>query len=221
MFRATRQYRIGAKDRTVLLQPGGRVSIGRHSSNDLPIDHAEVSRFHAEIDWPRGHARPVVIDLDSANGTWIDGELIEGPTPLGADARVELGPVDLAISVLLDGGIVDSPEQSAFRLVGERMPEVHGMTLGSSSTRELLRDLEALRRTATLHLVGADGFEAHVTFGGGWIMNTRTKRHDGVEALRELVARDAPSRYVVAREVRPCERPLALSVRTFLTREAC
>jgi hypothetical protein len=220
VIRTTRQYRLQAHGRTVLLEPGGHVSIGRHSSNDLPIDHPEVSRFHAEVDWPRGAARPVIVDLESANGTYLDGDLVDGRAPLRADARLEVGPIDLTVSVLLDGAIVSGAGQTVCRLVGERCPELHGTVLDADATRALLRDLEALRRTATLALVGADGFEAQVTFGGGWVMDARTKRNAGVAALRELLTRDAPSRYIVSREVRPCERTLSVSVREFLDREA-
>ncbi|MGE0790695.1 MAG: sigma 54-interacting transcriptional regulator [Sandaracinaceae bacterium] len=48
-----------------------RCSIGSHPSNDLVLDDATVSRFHAEVVINEGGAR--VRDLGSRNGTRIDG----------------------------------------------------------------------------------------------------------------------------------------------------
>ncbi len=52
----------------------GRVRIGRDPENDLAIDDEELSRFHCEIRTDTGI--PIVIDLKSANGTWVNGEEI-------------------------------------------------------------------------------------------------------------------------------------------------
>jgi len=50
--------------------------IGRASSNDIIVDDAEVSRQHAGIRGDRnGHW---IKDLGSRNGTFVNGELLEG-----------------------------------------------------------------------------------------------------------------------------------------------
>ena len=52
----------------------GVTTIGRDSDNDIQLMSPDVSRHHAEI-----HNLPNVCeieDLDSANGTWINGEQI-------------------------------------------------------------------------------------------------------------------------------------------------
>lgn len=52
------------------------VTIGRDLSNDLVIDSAEVSRFHAEL-----HSTPwttSIIDRQSLNGTFINGMRLAG-----------------------------------------------------------------------------------------------------------------------------------------------
>ncbi len=49
----------------------GPIRIGRAPDNDLLLDDESLSRHHAEIRW--GRTGWVVFDLDSANGTWVDG----------------------------------------------------------------------------------------------------------------------------------------------------
>src|SRR5262245_9888917 len=71
-----RKFRLevveGAAKGSAWMSSGGRCSIGSHASNDFVVaDDATVSRFHCEItSTPQGF---VVRDLDSKNGTVLDG----------------------------------------------------------------------------------------------------------------------------------------------------
>jgi hypothetical protein len=56
------------------------VSIGRDPTNDLELPDARVSRHHALIWAEKGTWR--VRDLESTNGTFIDGTRIHAPAPL-------------------------------------------------------------------------------------------------------------------------------------------
>lgn len=62
--------------------------IGRTPPADLVIVDPRVSRSHCLVEWRDGELR--VSDLQSTNGTFIDGERIErdAPFPLGAELRV-------------------------------------------------------------------------------------------------------------------------------------
>lgn len=51
------------------------VTIGRDSANDLIIDHALASRRHARLE--REESGFYVRDLNSTNGTYVNGQLIE------------------------------------------------------------------------------------------------------------------------------------------------
>jgi pSer/pThr/pTyr-binding forkhead associated (FHA) protein len=52
-----------------------RAKVGRGSSNDVRIDDVSMSREHAELEFPE-HAPPLVRDLGSANGTFVNGRRV-------------------------------------------------------------------------------------------------------------------------------------------------
>jgi len=53
----------------------GRISIGRDDSCDITLDHSMVSRNHAEINFSKGRIK--LTDLDSTNGTFLNGNQIQ------------------------------------------------------------------------------------------------------------------------------------------------
>jgi hypothetical protein len=81
------------------LEPeAGVVRIGRASDNDVTIDHARISRYHAHLRCVE--ATWLVYDLDSTNGTYVDGERVTGerPRPLKAGSTLRLGDYDLRVA---------------------------------------------------------------------------------------------------------------------------
>src|SRR5690606_35957935 len=54
---------------------GERLGIGRASSSDIQLVHDGISRQHAQIVTDE-HGRHVLVDLDSSNGTFIEGQRI-------------------------------------------------------------------------------------------------------------------------------------------------
>src|SRR5437763_7260576 len=69
------------------------VNIGRADYNDLVFPDASVSTAHAKLQQREGVW--VLVDLDSTNGTFVDGERVEGEAPLAPGATVRLGDVQL------------------------------------------------------------------------------------------------------------------------------
>lgn len=55
-----------------------RTTIGRDPNNDIVIDHIEVSRKHAIIEYKDDQV--TVTDAGSLNGTMVDGKVISEPT---------------------------------------------------------------------------------------------------------------------------------------------
>jgi hypothetical protein len=76
-----------------------RAVIGRASECDVVLDEAEVSRRHALI--YRQNSDAYVLDLDSANGTTVDGrELHRTPVRLQAGSVLSLAGIELRLSYL-------------------------------------------------------------------------------------------------------------------------
>jgi len=69
------------------------VNIGRADYNDLVIPDESVSTSHAKLQ--RREGVWILVDLDSTNGTFIDGDQIKGDAPLAPGATVRFGDVAL------------------------------------------------------------------------------------------------------------------------------
>ena len=69
---------------------GGRpVLIGRDAACDLTLDDPCVSRRHASVDLDSDQVR--LTDLDSTNGTYVNGERVQGTLPLKDGSVVKIG----------------------------------------------------------------------------------------------------------------------------------
>ena len=80
----------GKKQGSVLEFSTPSVTIGRDPSNMLTLNTDGVSRCHAELrQLPEGSW--VVVDLNSTNGTKLDGAKIAGQAPLTEGSRIEIG----------------------------------------------------------------------------------------------------------------------------------
>ena len=80
------------------LEPAlGVVRVGRAADNEIAIDNQRVSRYHAQLRWVESSW--LVYDLDSTNGTFVDGERVSPARPrvLGAKGQLRLGDHDLHI----------------------------------------------------------------------------------------------------------------------------
>jgi hypothetical protein len=62
--------------------------IGRSSACDVPLDDASASRRHAEL--RRRGGKTVLVDLDSTNGTLVNGRRVR-EAPLRAGDRITIG----------------------------------------------------------------------------------------------------------------------------------
>jgi two-component system NtrC family sensor kinase len=74
----------------------GPVTVGRSASASIQIDDKQLSREHTQFYLDRG--RLCVRDLDSKNGTYVNGQLLKAATALKPGDRVRVGAVtfDLA-----------------------------------------------------------------------------------------------------------------------------
>jgi pSer/pThr/pTyr-binding forkhead associated (FHA) protein len=74
------------------------VRIGRATDNDVAVDNQRVSRYHAQMRWIESDW--LVYDLDSTNGTFVDGERVspDRPRALRAGMQLRLGDHDLSVA---------------------------------------------------------------------------------------------------------------------------
>ena len=80
------------------------VNIGRADYNDFIFPDESVSTTHAKLQ--RREGVWVLVDLDSSNGTFVDGERIKGEAPLAPGATVRFGDVGLVFEPTDDSAAV-------------------------------------------------------------------------------------------------------------------
>lgn len=74
-----------------------QLTIGRGEGNDLILSEGGVSRKHARF-FLEGEAF-MVEDAGSSNGTFVDGEKIEGPTKLSSKSQVVIGDYEIQLKL--------------------------------------------------------------------------------------------------------------------------
>jgi pSer/pThr/pTyr-binding forkhead associated (FHA) protein len=96
------------------------VNIGRADYNDIVLADESVSTAHAKLQ--RREGVWTLIDLGSTNGTFVDGEQVQGEVPIAPGATVRFGqistmfePTDDALGVAKGSGtrVVESVQASA------------------------------------------------------------------------------------------------------------
>ena len=80
------------------------VNVGRAEYNDVVIPDSSVSSSHCKIQLREGVW--VLVDLDSTNGSFLDGERIFGEAPVAPGALLRFGDV----SVVFDSTKDDSAQ---------------------------------------------------------------------------------------------------------------
>ena len=101
--------RTGTLKGTRLLVKTPIVNIGRADYNDLVLPDESVSTSHAKLQ--RREGVWVLVDLESTNGTFVDGERIKADMPIAPGTMVRFGdiqlvfePTDDAMGVAKGGG---------------------------------------------------------------------------------------------------------------------
>jgi ABC transport system ATP-binding/permease protein len=87
-------------------------NIGRDPTNDLVINHPSSSRFHSQIKLEQGNY--TLYDLNSTNGTFLNGELIAGSHALKVGDAIRIGPTQLVFNV--DETLVKTNEEGNLRI---------------------------------------------------------------------------------------------------------
>ena len=70
---------------------GDKLTVGRLAGNDVALDEGSVSSRHAELVVQDGGV--ILRDLDSTNGTFLNGEQVTGEHPLNEGDEIYFGSV--------------------------------------------------------------------------------------------------------------------------------
>jgi ABC-type multidrug transport system ATPase subunit/pSer/pThr/pTyr-binding forkhead associated (FHA) protein len=88
------------------------LQIGRDPGNHLTLDHPQISRFHARLQLlPDGSLQ--VTDLNSTNGTFINGQQLKGVAAVPSGATLSFGPYRL---VFQQGQLIKATEDGTVRI---------------------------------------------------------------------------------------------------------
>ena len=88
------------------------VTVGRDDECDLSLGDEGVSRHHVRITPGASGLRATVTDLESINGTWVEGKRIEQETAIAPGELFEAGDVALAVAPAAPGLAVDPLRQA-------------------------------------------------------------------------------------------------------------
>jgi ABC transport system ATP-binding/permease protein len=83
----------GLPEKTFRILPGNMRTIGRATGADFIVDAALVSRVHCRVTALTGGELEVK-DLESTNGTFVNGERVESARLASGD-RIQVGRVEL------------------------------------------------------------------------------------------------------------------------------
>jgi DNA segregation ATPase FtsK/SpoIIIE, S-DNA-T family len=97
--------------RTVALTPAG-VVVGRDDDCDLTLSDEGVSRRHLRVQPSPGGLRATITDLDSVNGTWVEGRRIRRPADVEPETVFEAGDVAFIVAPRMPGLPVDPVRQA-------------------------------------------------------------------------------------------------------------
>lgn len=89
------------------------VNVGRAEYNDIVLTDDSVSTTHAKLQ--RREGIWVLVDLESTNGTLVDGEPVKGESPLAPGAFVRFGDVQTVFEPTDD--TIDAPKGSSTRMI--------------------------------------------------------------------------------------------------------
>jgi ABC transport system ATP-binding/permease protein len=91
--------------------------VGRSPDNDIVLDAPSVSRYHALLTYGADDAQPILTDVGSTNGTFVNGELLTEARLLTSQDLVFLGGFLLHV----DGRNIKRHDLSASRITAQHI----------------------------------------------------------------------------------------------------
>jgi len=166
----------------VVLKPGVRTTIGRHSESGFCIRHDDVSRQHAEVGFRDG--RWWVRDLGSTNGTWMQGAAVAGERALESGDRIELGS---CVVVFCEVARDTAASTRTGLLAAPSRAESFKGGLAELPAAALFQLVEMGAKTGQLDILSS-GVAGRIWFEAGRPVHAETEKNSGFDAALALVA---------------------------------
>ena len=128
------------------------LTLGRSSTNDVPLGDRTLSRVHARIEGVLDGGPIRLVDLGSRNGTSLNGSRITEPVPLSAGDRIQLGETLVEIieesttRVVIDGLGEESSKRTTFLQSSKDLVRPHKQAWDSKVGAEELARVNASLR---------------------------------------------------------------------------
>jgi hypothetical protein len=194
------------------LRAGQTVSIGRHSSCEFPLREEEVSRRHCEVIHADG--RFALRDLGSTNGSFVNGQRVEGDRVLATGDKIEIGS-SVVTFCELEGDIGPDEDEAAQTVVAHRAAEdAFQGSLEEIPTFALLQVLEMGSKSGVLEIAWNDG-HGRIWFASGMPVHAETPKLAGFDAALAMV-QAAEGRFRFSAQLVTTERTIQASVTELL-----
>lgn len=156
--------------------------LGRAAECDVPVDSPRASRRHARV--TAEGDRAVLEDLGSKNGTFVNGERIDGPRTLRPGDRIEVGGVAVTFC-RVESVPVGAEGSDEATMVFDSAPSTRGEealrgNLAEVPAAAVLQLLAEGGKTGLLTIVGPDS--ARVWFAGGRLVHAECTGFEGLPA---------------------------------------
>ena len=126
--------------------PSSVTVIGRRADCDLYAPLMSVSKRHCQLNCDQGSMR--IRDLGSRNGTYLNGERINGEAEIKAGDRVKIGPLTFVCQIDGQPADMEVPEAAAENSPEKGVPR-------EELVDEMLEAFEDLDELETLDDVGS------------------------------------------------------------------
>jgi pSer/pThr/pTyr-binding forkhead associated (FHA) protein len=142
----------GAKSGAKVAVKKAEFIIGRSQTCHLCAGSSAVSRQHCKI--TRSENRVAIKDLDSRNGTFVNGKKITEETELATGDEVIVGPLKFLVTITPGISSTKRPEVKTVAEAVTRAAEVPQLSLGDDDISKWLLgpDLSALTETQTIRM---------------------------------------------------------------------
>jgi pSer/pThr/pTyr-binding forkhead associated (FHA) protein len=151
----------GARKRQALRLRSEETIIGRRDGSDVRIPSAQVSRRHCRLSFQDDVLRAE--DLDSANGTFLNGQRLSGVQVVRPGDRLEVGPVTFEVKYQLSQKAIDQLLREEAPVEAPMMDVEELTELDAAPVEEAVADalvLEDLEDSETVQLEMVDAESA-------------------------------------------------------------